>query len=256
MISDPTQRFSNRVENYIKYRPGYPPQIIDLLRQDCGLTPDAVVADIGSGTGIFSELLLANGNPVLGVEPNAGMRSAGERLLAHFPRFTSVAGTAESTTLPDESVDLVTAAQAFHWFDRTRTRAEFARILRPGGWIVLIWNDRHTESSAFLRDYELLLRTFATDYAEVRHKDLDLSRVREFVGTDTVRRTVLPNRQTFDHEALLGRLLSSSYAPDEGHPSHRPMRKRLEEIFRQHQAGGTVAFEYDTQVYCAQLAPG
>lgn len=254
MISDPTLRFSNRVENYIKYRPGYPPEIIDLLREHSGLTPDATVADIGSGTGIFSELLLANGNAVFGVEPNPQMREAGERLLACFPRFSSVAGTAEATTLLANSVDLVTAAQAFHWFDRARTRAEFARILRPGGWVVLIWNDRQTESSAFLRDYELLLRTFATDYAEVRHKDLDLALVSEFVGTDAVKRAVLPNRQTFDYEALLGRLLSSSYAPEEGHPSYRPMIERLQEIFRQHQSSGVVTFEYDTQVYCAQLA--
>ena len=252
MISDSTRRFSSRVKNYVRYRPGYPSQIIDLLRRECALTPGAVVADIGSGTGIFSELLLENGNPVYGIEPNPEMRAAGERLLAKYPRFTSVDGTAEATTLPAASVGYVTAAQAFHWFDRARTRAEFARILHPDGWVVLIWNDRHVDSTAFLRDYEALLQTFATDYAEVQHKELDLARVCEFVGTDAVKQTILPNQQTFDREGLLGRLLSSSYAPESGHPSHAPMCARLEEIFRRHQTNGTVTVEYDTQVYCAQ----
>ena len=255
MISDPTRRFSSRVENYVKYRPGYPPQIIDLLRQDCALRAHSVVADIGSGTGIFSELLLQNGCTVYGVEPNQEMRAAGERTLARCPRFNSVVGTAEATTLPAGSVDFVTAAQAFHWFDHERTRAEFARILRPGGWVVLIWNDRQILSTPFLRDYETLLQTFATDYADVRHKELDLARVREFVGSDAVQMTVLPNRQTFDYGGLLGRLLSSSYAPEGNHPAHRPMLKRLEEIFREHQTDGTVAFEYDTQIYRAPLPP-
>ena len=136
---------------------------------------------------------------------------------------------------PPVSIDLITAAQAFHWFDQNRTRAEFARILKPGGWIALIWNDRHVDSTPFLRDYEALLRTFATDYAEVRHKELDLARVREFIGSDAVTLTVLANRQVFDYDGLRGRLLSSSYAPEEGQPGHVPMLRRLEEIFQQHQ---------------------
>ena len=253
MITNSTERFSNRVENYVKHRPGYPREVLDLLQSDCGLSPASVVADIGAGTGIFSEMLLASGAAVYGVEPNTEMRVAAERLLAERPKFTSVAGTAEATTLADASVDLVTAAQAVHWFDLTRTRAEFARILRPGGWVALLWNDRQTDTTPFLRDYEDLLQHFATDYAEVRHKELDPAKVRAFVGSGTVKHTVFKNRQVFDYDGLLGRLLSSSYAPNEGHPGHQPMRRRLEEIFRQHQIGGTVAFEYDTQVYCAQL---
>ena len=253
MDIDPTRRFSGRVANYIKYRPAYPHGVIDLLRRECGLTANAVIADIGSGTGIFSELLLAVRVRVYGVEPNAEMRSAGERLLSHHEQFTSVNGTAEATSLPDASVDFITAAQAMHWFDRERARKEFTRILKPGGWIVLIWNDRQIDSTPFLRDYEALLQTFATDYAEVRHKELDLARVREFVGSAAVKLTVLPNRQIFDREGLLGRLLSSSYAPEQGEAGYTPMRTRLEEIFDLHQSGGTVAFEYDTQIYYAQL---
>src|SRR5437879_9326158 len=168
--SNATSRFSDRVENYVRYRPGYPPQALETLKAECGLSADYVIADIASGTGIWTRLLLENGNRVFGVEPNAEMRTAGERLLAGFSRFTSIKGTAESTTLPDRSVDLVTAAQAAHWFDRPRARREFLRILKPGGWLVLLWNERRTDSRPFLRDYEQLLLTYGTDYQEVRHE--------------------------------------------------------------------------------------
>ena len=241
MITNSTSRFSSRVENYVRYRPGYPAEVLDVLRNKGALNSGSMVADIGSGTGLY------------GVEPNAEMRAAGERALAGNSKFISVDGTAEATTLPAGRIDLITAAQAFHWFDRDRTRAEFTRILKPGGWVALIWNDRQVDSTPFLRDYEALLRTFATDYVEVRHKELDLARVRDFIGSDAVTMTVLANRQVFDYDGLRGRLLSSSYAPDEGQPGHVPMLRRLEEIFQRHQSGGTVAFEYDTQVYCAQL---
>ncbi len=152
----PTARFSDRVEDYVRYRPGYPPEVLELLRVECGLRPAHAVADIASGTGAFTRLLLENGNRVFAVEPNAGMREAGSRLLHSFTQLASVAGTAEDTTLPSCSVDFVTAAQAAHWFDRRRARAEFVRILKPGGWCVLIWNERRTEATPFLRDYERL----------------------------------------------------------------------------------------------------
>src|ERR1700758_3146981 len=168
--SNATSRFSDRVENYVRYRPGYPPEALQALRSQCRLSSDHAIADIASGTGIWARMLLQNGNRVFGVEPNAEMRQAGERLLAGFPNFTSVAGTAEATTLPNESVDVVTAAQAAHWFDRERARREFVRILKPGGWLVLLWNERLTDATAFLRAYEQLLLTFGTDYADVRHE--------------------------------------------------------------------------------------
>src|ERR1700758_3651641 len=168
--SNATSRFSDRVETYIRYRPGYPPEVLHLLRNACGLAPEHRIADIASGTGIWTRVLLENGNRVFGVEPNAEMRQAGERLLAEFDRFTSVPGTAEVTTLPDRSVDVVTAAQAAHWFDRKRARREFVRLLKPGGWLVLLWNERLTDATAFLRAYEQLLLTFGTDYADVRHE--------------------------------------------------------------------------------------
>ncbi len=146
------RRFSGRVENYVRYRPGYPPEVLQTLKSECGLEPNHVVADIASGTGIWTRMMLGNGNRVFGVEPNAEMRASGEQLLARFPKFISSAGTAEATTLADQSVDFVTAAQAAHWFDRKRAREEFLRILKPGGRLVLLWNQRRTDSTPFLRD--------------------------------------------------------------------------------------------------------
>src|ERR1700678_1940440 len=177
--SNSTSRFSDRVENYVRYRPGYPPEVMQELKTECGLNPRHVVADVASGTGIWTRLLLENGNPVFGVEPNPEMREAGEGLLGAFPKFTSVAGAAEATTLADHSVDFVTAAQAAHWFDRAGARREFVRILKPGGWLVLLWNERLTDSTAFLREYEQLLLTYATDYQDIRHEHTT-SEVNEF----------------------------------------------------------------------------
>jgi SAM-dependent methyltransferase len=250
---DPTRRFTSRVENYIKYRPGYPPALIRLLAEQHGLTPRSVIADVGSGTGILARMLLEHGSEVYGVEPNREMREAGERLLAGFPRFHSVDAGAEATTLPDASVDLVTAAQAFHWFDRARARVEFARMLRPGGTVVLVWNDRRLESTPFLAAYERLLREYGTDYAEVNHTNITDEVIAAFFAGGALATHVLPNEQRFDLEGLRGRLLSSSYAPEEGHPRHLPMLDALAAIFDQHQQGGQVAFEYDTRVYCGRF---
>src|ERR1700677_320897 len=209
-------RFSGRVENYIRYRPGYPPGVLNALKTECGLTSRHVIADIASGTGIWTRLLLENGNPVFGVEPNAQMREAGERLLPEFPKFTSVAGTAEATTLADQSVDFVTAAQAAHWFDHARSRLEFVRILKPGGWLVLLWNERLTDSTPFLRDYEALLLAYGTDYAEVRH-ERTTDAVNEFFDPAPFQAREFGLRQEFEYAGIEGRLLSSSYAPGPGH---------------------------------------
>ena len=169
-MSSSTERFTTRAENYAKYRPTYPPEVIELMRSECGLTADAVVADVGSGTGILSELLLKNGNKVIGVEPNEAMRTAGAELLRTYPKFTSVAGSAEATTLPSASVDLITAGQAFHWFDASAARKEFARVLKPKGFVVLIWNDRGW-IFGFLERVRTVPKTVWTDYAKVRTVD-------------------------------------------------------------------------------------
>ena len=229
--SNATSRFSDRVENYVRYRPGYPPEALQTLKDECGLAPRHVIAEIASGTGIWTRMLLNNGNRVFGVEPNAEMRKAGERLLATFPNFTSIAGTAEATTLADHSVDFITAAQAAHWFDRARASREFVRILKPGGWLVLLWNERLTDSTEFLRNYEQLLLTYGTDYKEVRHERTTES-VNEFFDPAPYRERVFDMRQEFDYAGVEGRLLSSSYAPGPGHPQHEPMLRELRRIFR------------------------
>jgi len=249
---DSTQRFSSRVDNYIRYRPGYPPEIIEFLKTSCGLQSKSIIADVGSGTGILTEMFLKSGNPVFAIEPNREMRHAAERLLQSFPAFTSIAGTAEETTLPDASVDFVTVGQAFHWFDAARTRQEFRRILLPGGWVVLVWNDRRIDSTAFLAGYEQLLRDYATDYDQVNHKRIDASTLRAFFKADPDTKT-FSNFQHFDFEALCGRLLSSSYAPDLGQPGHTEMIAALRGLFEAHQREGKVTFEYDTIIYCGRL---
>jgi ubiquinone/menaquinone biosynthesis C-methylase UbiE len=252
MSKSPTARFSDRVENYVRYRPGYPPEVLDLLRSECGLRPSHIIADIASGTGVFTRLLLENGNSVFAVEPNAEMREMGLRQLDTYDRLVWVAGTAEETTLRSASVDFVTAAQAAHWFDLRRARAEFARILRPEGWCVLIWNERRTATTPFLRDYEQLLLTYGTDYEEVRH-ERTTAMIHEFFAPAPHRERVFSLRQQFDHEGTAGRLLSSSYAPLEGHPSHAPMMHELQRIFRAHARDNKVEFEYDTRVYYGHL---
>lgn len=251
-MTNPAQRFTTRVETYVKYRPGYPAEVIELLRSECGLTSDAVVADVGSGTGILSELLLKNGNAVFGVEPNDAMRAAGEQLLQGYPRFTSIEGSAEATTLPPASVDLVTAGQAFHWFDGVKARAEFVRILKPGGFVALIWNDRRLDSTPFLRAYEDLLLDLGTDYAQVR--DLNAtSEIAKFFAPREFKLRSFANVQEFDFEGLKGRVLSASYTPELGHPDFEPMLNQLQELFKTHEEKGRVAFEYDTKVYYGQL---
>ncbi len=254
MGKSPTARFSDRVENYVRYRPGYPPEVLGLLRAECGLRPRHIVADIASGTGVFTRLLLENGNSVFAVEPNTAMREMGIEQLKSLEsnRLVSVAGTAEETTLRPASVDFVTAAQAAHWFDLPRARAEFVRILRPGGWCVLIWNERETTTTPFLRDYEQLLLTYGTDYKEVRH-ERTTAMIHEFFAPALSEERVYSLSQQFDYEGLAGRLWSSSYAPLEGHPSYAPMMQELERIFRAHAEDGAVDFEYKTRVFYGHL---
>ena len=252
MSKSPTARFSDRVENYVLYRPGYPPEVVDVLREECGFRPDHVVADIASGTGLFTRLLLENGNPVFAIEPNAEMREMGEHELSSYDGFVSVAGAAEETTLGGASVDFITAAQAAHWFDLHRARAEFVRILKHNGWCVLIWNERITDSTPFLRDYEQLLLTYGTDYKEVRH-ERTTAVIHDFFSPSPCQERIFSFSQGFGYEGVAGRLLSSSYAPLADHPNHAPMMRELKRIFQLHAQDGMVAFEYKTRVFYGQL---
>jgi SAM-dependent methyltransferase len=251
-LENPLTRFSDRVADYVRYRPAYPREVIEVLGQRCGLAPSSVVADIGSGPGALARLFLEHGNEVFAVEPNAEMRSAGQELLGHFDRYHSVEGTAESAALGAESVDFITAAQAFHWFDWQRAKAEFHRILRPSGYVVLLWNDRRFDS-AFEEDYEQLLLDFGTDYSNV--KDRGGAAVGALNGffSGNYETAKLSNRQDFDLAGLRGRLFSASYAPKPDHPNHAPMLRAIEYAFRKHASNGKVTIEYDTNMYFGRL---
>jgi len=251
-VRDATQRFSARVEDYARYRPGYPPEVIQLLKTECGLSAESVVADVASGTGIFTRMLLENHCRVFGIEPNAEMRRAAEEFLAGYASFTTLNGTAQSTILPDHSVDIITAAQAAHWFDPGKARQEFVRILKPGGWTVLLWNDRRINASRFSREYEDLLLRYGTDYHEVRRLDAN-RRIKAFFAPSEFHARVFDNRQDFDYAGLEGRLLSSSYTPRTGDPKHEPMLRELRRIFDSNQVNGRIIFEYDTRVYYGQM---
>ena len=251
MNPDPTKRFSSRVENYIRYRPGYPTAIIDFFHTKLNGTQDAIIADIGSGTGILTELFLKNGNPVFGVEPNQPMREAAERLLQNYPNFKSIAGTAEATTLPDQSVDFVIAGQAFHWFEVDKAKKEFQRILRPSGKVLLIWNTRDDARSEFMEGYNEFLKIHSTDYQKIMHRRLDEETFREFFGN--YEKVEFENFQTFDLEALKGRYLSSSYSFEKGHSKHDEAMLFLKNLFDKNQKEGEVKMWYKTEVFFGEL---
>ena len=247
--SDAAVRFSDRVADYVRYRPSYPVQLVQDLVAEGRLSPGQAVADIGSGTGLLSRLFLDAGYSVFGVEPNREMRLAGEVELAGSDRFTSVDGSAEATTLPDESVDLVVAGQAFHWFDRDLARKEFRRILAPDGSVALLWNDREQDSTRFLRGYERLLLEFGTDYGEVNHRNLQTDVFDTFFGPGRYEERSYPNQQCLDYPGLEGRLLSSSYTPDPGHPARPAMLQRRRELYEETEQAGLVTIIYRTRVW-------
>jgi SAM-dependent methyltransferase len=247
-MKDSRERFTDRVDDYVRHRPGYPDGVRDLLERDCGLRRGSGVADLGSGTGILSRLLLSAGARVFGVEPNAAMRAAAESTFATEEAFVSVEGTAEATGLAPTSIDLATAGQAFHWFDPARTRAELQRILRPGAHVALIWNVR--ASTPFNDDYEDLLVRFAPEYPAVRARDrASEATVSEVLAPQAVHVARIPNLQQFDEAGLRGRLMSSSYAPKDGEPTHPAMMARMKEIFAAHASQGLVEMAYETVVY-------
>ena len=248
MKLETADRFSNRVENYVKYRPGYPPEILDLFQSEMQLQKDSVIADIGSGTGISAKLFLENGNRVFGIEPNKAMRGASQEFLEDFENFQAFDATSENTTLADNSVDFIIAAQAFHWFRTEDTKKEFKRILKKNGWLALIWNERLLVSNKFLREYEDFLAEFGTDYKKVRHDQITKKDLEKFFGQNFEQKT-FKNSQVFDFEGLLGRMLSSSYMPSEDNQLFPGMKKTLKRLFAEHERKGKIQVLYDTNVF-------
>lgn len=251
-MTDTIERFSNRVENYVKYRPTYPLEVLRLFETEMNLRKSSVVADIGSGTGISARLFLENGSKVCGVEPNAAMRAAAENYLREFSNFKSVDGTSAATTLPSKSADFVVAAQAFHWFDREKTRAEFKRILKENGFVALIWNERQLNTNDFLRAYEKFLIEYGTDYEKTRHDNIDENILKDFFRVD-YKSATFQNVQTLDFAGLRGRMLSASYMPNEENPAYETMIAELETLFAEYAKDGKINILYDTNIYYAQI---
>jgi len=251
---NPKRVFSQRVVDYIKYRIGYPVDVLDTLIENCELKPTWQVADIGSGTGLLARLFLDFGCAVFGVEPNKEMRIAGEQILVDYPAFTSVPGSAETTGLADASMRLVSSGMAFHWFDVARARAEFHRILLPGGWVALVWHRMLTGPDAFMRAYTGLVLEYSPGWTETLHRDqpessLDLP---GFFGGE-YRRTATPTRQFLDWDGLRGRTLSIAHIPQQNDPARIAMFKNLRDIFERYQYNGQITIHYETELYYGRL---
>ncbi|NVM17646.1 MAG: class I SAM-dependent methyltransferase [Candidatus Lokiarchaeota archaeon] len=246
-IVDPKKRFSSRVENYIKYRPSYPLEIIDFLKKKNLLAKNTVIADIGSGTGILTKIFLDNGNQVYGVEPNSDMREAAENILQDYNNFYSIEGSAESTGIEENSIDLIIAGQAFHWFDVEEAKKEFKRILKPNGNVVLIWNNRGKAGSGFNSSYESFTLNYGTDYKEVRKSEGNVDRF------FTYQKETFDNFQDLDFTSFKGRVLSASYIPLSDNPIFPKMIVDLEDLFNEHQRNGIIRIEYDTELYYGKL---
>lgn len=253
-FTDPTQRFSNRVENYRKYRPGYPPEVYDYLHKNAGLEPKDVIADLGSGTGLLSLLFLDRGHEVYGIEPNDAMRQAAEESFAGRASFHSVNGRAEAIQLPNASIDFVVVGQAFHWFEPQTTKTEVQHILKPGKQAALIWNYRQKELNPFYRDYELLLERFGVDYTQTcwrwRTTDDELA---AWFAPNPMFQAGFTHSKRLDAEGLRGAVLSASYTPTAGHPNYQPLLEGIDELFARYQSDGFVQFEYKTMVYHGQV---
>lgn len=242
-----TSRFSDRVDDYVKFRPHYPAQIIEVLKRKIGFTKKDIVADIGSGTGISSEIFIDNGNKVFAVEPNTEMRGAAETIFRKKSNFISNSGTAENSNLENNSIDLIFCGQAFHWFNKQDSKTEFARILKPDGNIVLAWNER-SEESEFQKEYEQILISNIAEYKEVSHKNISEQTIADFFEPNLVLFDCLINFQEFDLEGLKGRLKSSSYCPKEGH-EHDRLCKEIETLYKKFEKNGMVKFDYQTKIY-------
>lgn len=249
---DTVSRFSNRVENYVKYRPHYPAGMVKLLEKEFGISKSCKVADIGSGTGISAEQFVESGYTVYGIDPNGDMRAAAESFYSGSDMFISMNGSAEVTTLPDNSIDIIIAGQAFHWFDKIQARIEFRRILKDNGLVFLIWNKKKS-GEGFMNEYFALLEKYGTDYSKVKHENYDSQEIKDFFSPNEFRLLKLDNVQVLDYEALEGRLLSSSYIPLSG-PKFGELIFELRNIHKNYNSNGLVTLEYETVIYAGSLS--
>ncbi|MDP9081011.1 MAG: class I SAM-dependent methyltransferase [Bacteroidota bacterium] len=253
MSADPTKRFTERVDNYVKYRPGYPDEVITFLQKECGLTSKSVIADIGSGTGIFTRILLDKGFKVYAIEPNQAMQQAARQWLGSNKNYTPIDAAAEATTLTPKSIDLIVCAQSFHWFNDERTRAEFKRILKDGRFVALIWNNRLIDVDEFSKAYEDLLKKDSIDYNKVNHRNVNDIDFKAFFKDKEYKKVIYPNAQEFDWQGLIGRAFSSSYVPPQNTDAGKKFQQLLQDAFAKYNTKGKVNFHYQTEIYIGRV---
>lgn len=260
MMSDNTQRFSGRADDYEHYRQRYPSAaILGRLHAWCGLTPQWTIADVGAGTGMLAEVFLENGNTVTAIEPNPDMRQACDRLRQQWLRLRVVDATAEQTGLESASVEMVVAGRAFHWFDRERAIPEFRRILKPGGWLTLVSLGRARETShpterAQTLEFERLLREEGTDYTYVRGGYRIHENLRELFPEDVLfHQEQLHGTQQLDWESFRGFTLSLSVVPQQGDPRYDSFQRGLRDLFDRHSQGGEITFPTTCWITAVQL---
>lgn len=250
---DSKQRFSSRADYYTKYRPHYTPELISVLREECGLEPDWTIADVGSGTGLSAELFVANGNLVYGIEPNMEMRAYAEILYKDCPNFISINGSAEDTTLPDGLADMVIAGEAFHWFDKKLAKREFVRISKPGGWIVIFWNRRQPAASQFMTKFTEIMAKYAIPDGSEKQRRVERQQLTDFFAPSPMIIRTTENIQTLDEEGLIGRTLSQSSMPEPSHESYKDMEKELKDLFNKYQENGKVSIIHNTEIFIGRV---
>ena len=249
-------RFADRAEVYHRYRSKFPPELLEFLRDRCGLDAHSVIADIGAGTGILAELFLANGNRTFAVEPNAEMLALCRGLCDIYPQLTCVQASAESTTLPDASVDIVAVGRALHWFDLPAAKREFQRVLIPGGWLAVMGNIWERETGAFATEYDAVVLKHARDLSQVkdRYTILQPNGLQDFLAPAQMESVTLSKTRQLTLEELIGRTASISYAPIPGQPGYDAMCEELTALFDRHQQNSTVEIAEDWSVCCARIA--
>jgi ubiquinone/menaquinone biosynthesis C-methylase UbiE len=250
-MKDNTKRFSDRVDNYQRFRPSYKDETIDYIFDNFGLSKKSVLADIGSGTGIFTEKILQKCKKVYAVEPNTEMRTAAEKRLSINKSFQSINGTSENTTLDNESIDAITVAQAFHWFNIEDTKKEFKRILKKDTFVFLIWNNRVT-NTPFLKEYEEILVNKIPEYTEVNHNNITEDIIKTFLIRD-YSKVIFRNNQIFDLEGVFGRLSSSSYTPKQDTKEYEIIKEAIINAFNKYSTDGVISFNYNTEIYSGKI---
>lgn len=248
------ERYSSKTDDYAKYRPNFPNEIVEFLYSNDFINSNSIIADIGSGTGRFTRLLLEKGNKVYGVERNDEMRAKAEQLLSQYSNFISIRGSAEETVLTDNTIDLITAAQAFHWFNKEKCLSEFKRIIKKNGKVLILWDD-------FLTNYN----NFSIEYGKVlnKYRIVELGQMeKRFTRTEMISDFFRNNKYetlSFTHEiyqnfnSIKGGALSASFTPKPDEVNYKPFLLELQEVFEKFQSEGKVLTAFQTICYLGKI---